>query len=194
MPVPDAPIHVRHATHADLTALGRLGAHLDTRPPQFDLPPFIAPTSNLEAGYAHFLGTQLDVDDAIVLVAERAGAAVGYVFAGIEPFSWKELRDAAGFVHDIVVDPSERRSGVAGALMEAAIAWVREQGIASVMLWTRPERRRAAPVRRAGLPPHDDRDDPGRLGRAQARPPPDLLPTSARAPPGLQLRPTRLPA
>ena len=89
-----------------------------------------------KAGYAHFLGTQLDVDDAVVLVAERAGAAVGYVFAGIEPFSWKELRDAAGFVHDIVVDPSERRSGVAGALMEAAIAWVRDQGVASVMLWT----------------------------------------------------------
>ena len=64
------------------------------------------------------------------------GAAIGYVYAGIEPFSWKEQRDAAGFVHDIVVDPSERRTGVAGALMEAAIAWVREQGVASVMLWT----------------------------------------------------------
>lgn len=48
----------------------------------------------------------------------------------------KELRDAAGFVHDIVVDQSERRTGVAAALMEAAIAWVREQGVASVMLWT----------------------------------------------------------
>ena len=42
---------------------------------------------------------------------ERGGAAVGYVFAGIEPFSWKELRDAAGFVHDIVVD--ERNAGAA---------------------------------------------------------------------------------
>ena len=61
---------------------------------------------------------------------------VGYVYAGIEPFSWKELREAAGFVHDIVVDQSARRTGVAGALMEAAIAWVREQGVASVMLWT----------------------------------------------------------
>ena len=48
----------------------------------------------------------------------------------------EELRDAAGFVHDIVVDQAERRSGVAAALMEAAIAWVREQGVGSVMLWT----------------------------------------------------------
>jgi len=88
------------------------------------------------AGYAHFLGTQIDADDAVVFVAERDGTAIGYVYAGIEPFSWKELRDAAGFVHDIVVDQAERRTGVAGALMDAAIAWVREQDVASVMLWT----------------------------------------------------------
>ena len=136
MPAPDAAVHVRRATRADLPTLGRLGAHLMRVHLEFDRRRFVAPTGNLEAGYAHFLGTQLDADDAVVLVAERGGAAVGYVFAGIEPFSWKELRDAAGFVHDIVVDQAERRSGVAGALMEAAIAWVREQGVASVMLWT----------------------------------------------------------
>ena len=136
MSVPDATIHVRPATRADLPALGRLGAHLMRVHFEFDRRRFVAPTGNPEAGYADFLGTQLDADEAIVLVAERAGAAIGYVYAGIEPFSWKELREAAGFVHDIVVDQSERRSGVAGALMEAAIAWVREQGVASVMLWT----------------------------------------------------------
>ena len=136
MSVPDATIHVRPATRADLPALGRLGAHLMRVHFEFDRRRFVAPIGNPEAGYADFLGTQLDADEAIVLVAERAGAAIGYVYAGIEPFSWKELREAAGFVHDIVVDQSERRSGVAGALMEAAIAWVREQGVASVMLWT----------------------------------------------------------
>ena len=136
MSAPDAAVHVRRATRADLPALGRLGAHLMRVHFEFDRRRFVAPTGNPEAGYAHFLGTQLEADDAVVLVAERAGAAVGYVFAGIEPFSWKELRDAAGFVHDIVVDQSERRSGIAGALMEAAIAWVREQDVASVMLWT----------------------------------------------------------
>ena len=136
MSATDAAIHVRPATRADLPVLGRLGAHLIRVHVEFDRRRFVAPTGNPEAGYADFLGTQLDADEAIVLVAERAGAAVGYVYAGIEPFSWKELREAAGFVHDIVVDPSERRSGVAGALMEAAIAWVREQGVASVMLWT----------------------------------------------------------
>ena len=132
----DAAVHIRRATRADLPALGRLGAHLIRVHVEFDRRRFVQPAGTPEAGYAHFLGTQLDADDAIVLVAERGGAAVGYAYAGIEPFSWKELRDAAGFVHDIVVDEQERRTGVAGALMEAAIAWVREQGVASVMLWT----------------------------------------------------------
>ena len=65
-----------------------------------------------------------------MLVAERAGAVVGYVYAGIEPFSWKEL-PAAGFVHDVVVEPRRGGRGVAGALIEAAVAWVRGQGVAS---------------------------------------------------------------
>ena len=33
-------------------------------------------------------------------MAERAGEVVGCVYAGIEPHSWKELREAAGFIHD----------------------------------------------------------------------------------------------
>jgi len=132
----NAAVVVRRATRADLPALGRLGAHLMRVHHEFDQRRFVAPVGNPEAGYAHFLGTQIDVDNATVLVADRAGAVVGYAYAGIEPFSWKELRDAAGFVYDIVVDEAERRGGIAGALMEAAIAWVREQGVASVMLWT----------------------------------------------------------
>jgi ribosomal protein S18 acetylase RimI-like enzyme len=136
-PVPGpASVRVRRATRADLPALGRLGAHLLRVHHDFDRRRFVIPTGNPEAGYARFLGTQLDADDAVVFVAERAGAAIGYVYAGIEPFSWKELRDTAGFVHDVVVDAAERRSGVARALMDAAIGWVREQGVASVMLWT----------------------------------------------------------
>ena len=134
--MPDAPFVIRRATRADLPTLGRLGAHLMRVHHEFDRKRFVAPGRNPEAGYAHFLGTQIDADDATVLVADRAGTVLGYTFAGIEPFSWKDLRDVAGYVHDIVVDEGERRSGVASALMEAAIAWVREQGVANVMLGT----------------------------------------------------------
>jgi GNAT superfamily N-acetyltransferase len=132
----DAPVVIRRATRADQPALGRLGAHLMRVHYEFDRKRFLAPLGSPEAGYGNFLSSQLDAEGVTVLVAERAGTVVGYVYAGIEPRSWKELRDTAGFVHDIVVDETARRTGVAGALMEAAIAWVREQGVANVMLWT----------------------------------------------------------
>jgi GNAT superfamily N-acetyltransferase len=132
----DTPAVIRRATRHDLPALGRMGAQLMRVHYAFDPKRFLAPGRNPESGYGHFLGTQLDVDDAVVFVAERDGRAVGYVWAGIEPLSWKELRDVAGFVHDIVVEETERRSGVATALMEAAAAWVRDRGVPRLMLWT----------------------------------------------------------
>jgi ribosomal protein S18 acetylase RimI-like enzyme len=132
----DAPAVIRRATRRDLPDLGRLGAQLMRVHYAFDPKRFLNPGRNPESGYAHFLGTQLDADDAAVFVAERDGRTVGYVFVGIEPLSWKELRDVAGFVHDVVVDETARRSGVATALMEAAAAWVRERGVPRLMLGT----------------------------------------------------------
>jgi ribosomal protein S18 acetylase RimI-like enzyme len=83
-----------------------------------------------------FLGTQLHETDALVLVAEREDRVVGYVWAGLEPLSWKELRDAAGFIHDVAVEERERKAGVATALVEAAVEWLRAHGAPRVMLWS----------------------------------------------------------
>ena len=96
----------------------------------------MAPRDDSESGYAWFLGTQLQSDDALVLVAERGGAIAGYVYAGIEPLNWKELRDECGFIHDVAVLEGGRRSGVATALLEAAMGWLRERGMPRVVLWT----------------------------------------------------------
>jgi ribosomal protein S18 acetylase RimI-like enzyme len=71
-----------------------------------------------------------------VFVAERDGVVVGYVYAGLEPLSWKELRGPAGFIHDIVVDDTARRSGLARQLLHAAVEWLRDHGAPRVMLWT----------------------------------------------------------
>jgi ribosomal protein S18 acetylase RimI-like enzyme len=127
---------IRPARQSDLPALGRLGAHLMRAHYEFDSHRFMAPGDDPSGGYAWFLGTQLGDRDVVVLVAERDGAVVGYVYAGLEPQSWKELREAAGFIHDIVIDEAGRRHGVASALMEAAMAWLRERGAPRVMLWT----------------------------------------------------------
>ena len=94
---------VRRAVEADLPALGRMGAELMRLHFTFDPLRFMDPGADPDSGYAWFLGTQIHDDDVAIFVAERAGAAVGYVYAALEPESWKELRDAAGFVHDVVV-------------------------------------------------------------------------------------------
>jgi GNAT superfamily N-acetyltransferase len=132
----DSPAVVRPAVPADLPALGRLGAHLMRVHYAFDAKRFVEPVGDPSAGYAHFLASQLDEPDAAVFVAERDGAVVGYVYAGIEPFSWKELREEAGFVHDVVVDEAGRRAGIATALMDAAATWVASRGVPRLMLWT----------------------------------------------------------
>ena len=69
-------------------------------------------------------------------MAERDDAVIGYVYAAVEPRSWKDLRDEAGFIHDVIVDPATRRSGVATELLEAAFAWLRSQGVPRVVLGT----------------------------------------------------------
>lgn len=127
---------IRRATRRDVAALGRLGAELMHTHYALDPQRFLAPGDDAEGGYGWFLNTQLTLPDVIVLVAEQHGVVVGYVYAGLEPLSWKELRGPAGFIHDIVVDAAARRSGLARELLRAAIDWLRQRGAPRVMLWT----------------------------------------------------------
>jgi ribosomal protein S18 acetylase RimI-like enzyme len=129
---------IRRARQDDLPALGRLGALLMRAHYEFDRQRFMAPRSNPEEGYAWFLGTQLGDQDVAIFVAEAPADAriLGYVYAGLEPQSWKELREPAGFIHDVVVAEEGRRSGIATALIEAAADWLRARGAPRVLLWT----------------------------------------------------------
>jgi GNAT superfamily N-acetyltransferase len=129
-------IVIRLANDSDVLSLGRLGALLLETHYHFDQKRFLAPHPNSAEGYAWFLRSQLKEKDVVVFVAERAGNVVGYVYAGLEPRSWKELRDVAGFIHDVVVEDSSRRLGIASSLVEAAIEWLRAHGAPRVMLWT----------------------------------------------------------
>ena len=129
-------VNIRPAEMGDLPALGRLGAALVHTHHDLDERRFMTPTRDIEAGYSWFLGTQLSVPDNVVLVAAAGDAVVGYVFAGLEPASWKELRAPAGFIHDIMVEASARGQGVAKRLVAAASAWLEARGAPRVMLWT----------------------------------------------------------
>lgn len=129
-------VSVRKAERRDLDALGRLGAMLMRTHYAFDRQRFLEPGQNAQNGYASFLGSVLESDDDCVFVAEGDGTVIGYVYAALEPLSWKELRGPAGFIHDVAVAEEARQSGVATMLVKEATEWLRDQGAPRVILWT----------------------------------------------------------
>jgi ribosomal protein S18 acetylase RimI-like enzyme len=130
------PFTIRPAERRDHEALGRLGAMLMRTHYAFDPQRFLAPHEDAERGYGSFLTHVMRAEDNLVLVADDGGNVAGYVYAALEPLSWKELRGPAGFIHDVAVDEASRHAGVATALMQAAIAWLRERGAPRVILWS----------------------------------------------------------
>jgi GNAT superfamily N-acetyltransferase len=128
-------ITIRLATPADRDALGRYGGALMRQHHAFDPERFIM-SEQPEAGYGHFLVSQLDEPDTVVLVAERAGTVIGYAYASLEPMSWKELRAACGYLHDVYVDEAARGAGAGARLVTAAIEWLEARGAPRVVLWS----------------------------------------------------------
>lgn len=127
---------IRPASNSDVTALGRLGAALMRQHHSSDPRRFIL-TDRPEEGYGRFLVSQLANPNLLVLVAERSNEVVGYVFAGIEPTSWRDLRGPCGFIHDVYVHESARGQGTGLKLLRAAIDWVHSKGMTQVVLWSK---------------------------------------------------------
>ncbi len=129
-------ITVRPATEEDLPIIGRLGTILLRTHYEFDRARFLVPDTESEAGYTAFLTGQLGKESVALLVAEREREVLGYVYASIEPHSYTELRNEAGFIHDVAVAQGRRGAGVAQALIDAALGWFRQRSTGRVMLWT----------------------------------------------------------
>ena len=71
--------------------------------------------------------------DAVLLVAERDGRAVGYAMltAGPGAATW-DLGDRVAEIETLSVLPDERGSGVGAALMEASRRWALERGVRTI--------------------------------------------------------------
>jgi GNAT superfamily N-acetyltransferase len=127
---------IRRAEPHDAASLGQLGISLMQTHFAFDERRFIEPIQADAAGYAQFLQSQIADDASIVLVAEDAGRIVGYVYAAVEPLSWKDLRNECGYVHDLLVIDGAHGRGAGEALLNAAIAWLAAEGMPRVVLGT----------------------------------------------------------
>ena len=127
---------IRRAVKSDIPTLGRLGEHLVLVHNRLDNKRFLPVMPQTSERYGAFLGTQLDRPDAVVFVAERENAVVGYVYAGMEDYDYMALRGPAGALYDIVVDPGCRKRGIGRRLLEAALDWLRAQQAPRVVLST----------------------------------------------------------
>jgi ribosomal protein S18 acetylase RimI-like enzyme len=129
-------VSIRPATHADLPAIGRLGALLVQTHHDFDPQRFIPAAPRTAQSYAAFVGSQLSDSNVVVLVAERGGDVLGYTYAGIEGTDYMSLRGPAGVLHDIVVDAAHRGQGVGRSLLEATVSALEGLGAPRVVLST----------------------------------------------------------
>lgn len=126
-------ITVRPARPADAGALGRMGASLVRQHHGFDAQRFML-SDDVEAGYRWWLGKELKSKGAVVLVAERDGEVIGYVYGRVEERDWSTLRDRCGGFHDIWVDEAARGAGAGRMLAEALVQRFAELGVPRVIL------------------------------------------------------------
>jgi ribosomal protein S18 acetylase RimI-like enzyme len=116
--------------------MGRLGALLVREHHDFDSQRFIAATPRTQDQYGGYLGTQLKVQNIVILVAERDGEVIGYTYSGVEGTDYMSLRGPAGVMYDIVVDPDHRQQGVGRMLVDATLAALKSKGAPRVVLST----------------------------------------------------------
>jgi ribosomal protein S18 acetylase RimI-like enzyme len=128
---------IRAAEAADIPALGRLGGELVRFHRNLDSLRFLD-VQNVEEGYGRFLASQLENRRAVVLTAclSAGHTVVGYAFGTLEPLDWSALLGPHGALHDVIVDRSARRAGIAEALVLQMCRRLEDLGAPRVVLHT----------------------------------------------------------
>jgi ribosomal protein S18 acetylase RimI-like enzyme len=135
-------IEIRKATRRDLPRIAKLAGGLVRQHYAFDPQRFLF-IDDPEAGYEWWFGKELDNPKALILSAKLDGKLVGYAYARLEPRDWNALLDAHGALHDIYVDESARRRGIAKQLLARVAAELRSRGAPRLVLHTAVKNRSA---------------------------------------------------
>lgn len=128
-------LEIRRAKKSDLTKVAALAGELVRMHAAQDPRRFLL-VEDVEGGYRWWFGRELAREDAVLLVAVRGDAIVGYAYGTREERDWNMLLDEHGAVHDIYVDTSARREGVGAKLLDAMIAALEEKQCVRIVLST----------------------------------------------------------
>ena len=123
---------VRKAEREDSDRIAKLAMNLVEQHVAYD-PVRFARIATID-GMAGFYGSQMDSDQATVLVAEDAGTLVGFAYVGYEERSYEDLLVRAAWLHDIYVMEDWRASGVGSALINTAREFAKRVGASKLML------------------------------------------------------------
>jgi ribosomal protein S18 acetylase RimI-like enzyme len=101
-----------------------------------------------------WLRARMRFGESVVLVAERDGSAVG--FTQLYPMYSSVRTTRTWILNDLYVDAAARRRGVARALLDAAVAFAREDGAHGISLETARDNEPARSLYRAAGWSEDD--------------------------------------
>jgi molybdenum cofactor synthesis domain-containing protein len=133
-PTASDAVVVRDAQANDLDAAARLAVKLVRFHQALD-PARYLDADDLEQGYRRWFAKELTQPErAVLLVAERAGAVVGYAYGRLEGADWNLLLAEHGALHDVWVEPEARRGGVATRLVSDLCARLTRLGAPRVLL------------------------------------------------------------
>ena len=124
------PAEIRRADHRDLERLVALW--IDLTEHHADLDPLYALRDGAEGEVRRLLETQLRDPDTAVFVRETSGQLVGFCSVRIDRAPPIHREVARAEITDVAVRRERRRRGIGRALVEAALAWVRERGVPRV--------------------------------------------------------------
>ena len=125
---------VRAAAPHERRALGGLlGALLDhhAHGPRYDVDPA---AGDRDASLGSLLAPYLDHRDGRVFVVDGVEGPAGLISAAIARREAPFRERTRGHIEHLIVLPAARRAGVGRALVDRAVAWFRESGVARVEL------------------------------------------------------------
>ncbi|MGH2372774.1 MAG: GNAT family N-acetyltransferase [bacterium] len=123
---------IRPATARDLPEIVEAWGELALYHAQLDRA--FAPAAQWRDEYRQFIRGLLGRDDALAVVAVQNGRVIGYGVGRISLLPGFFERRRRGYIHDLVTREAYRNRGVGHRLVEALLAWMRDEDTTTVEL------------------------------------------------------------